>query len=67
MSLGSGAWQEVRAVLTELLSADNAAVRDDSALRSKVLIAMVSPNKAFGVVCHAYTSQQETIVCKRLY
>jgi fumarylacetoacetase len=44
MSLGRDAWQEVRAVLTHLLSADNAAVRDDAALRSKFLVAMVSPD-----------------------
>lgn len=36
------AWQEVRAVLVDLLRADNPALRDNTALRKKVLVPMVS-------------------------
>jgi len=42
MSLEKMAWQEVRAVLVDLLRADNPALRDNTALRKKVLVPMVS-------------------------
>jgi len=40
MSLEKMAWQEVRAVLVDLLRADNPALRDNTALRKKVLVPM---------------------------
>ena len=38
MSLGRPAWQETRAKLIEILSADSSVLRDDTELRSKALI-----------------------------
>ncbi|KAI8874192.1 fumarylacetoacetase [Ramicandelaber brevisporus] len=38
MALGRPVWRQVRAKLQELLSADNAALRDDAELRAKVLV-----------------------------
>lgn len=40
MGMGRSAWTEARSTISKLLSADEATLRDDDALRSKVLIPM---------------------------
>ena len=41
MSLGKEAWKEVRAAITQLLSADEPLLRDNAALKKEAFISMV--------------------------
>src|SRR5262245_57701491 len=54
-ALGRPAWREVRARLTQLLSADEPTLRDDAALRSRVLVPMADCEMLLPVEIGDYT------------
>jgi fumarylacetoacetase len=55
LSLGKPAWHAVRSRLSELLRHDNATIRDNTALRTKALVAMADARMHLPVTIPGYT------------